>query len=168
MKRLAIGLMLTLCFLFVVGPIGKAAAADLRTTLFQIGQQTYSNGGVPTEMDAAAYVDQGRVFVPLRYLMHGMGLTDQDIIWDPANSTITIAGINDSNQLIHINLKVGSNQMEVLNFSTGSDNVVTMDVAPGGLHDGPHLSPGPLGGGGAGRRLILERADGYPDHRFDC
>jgi hypothetical protein len=140
MKRLAIGLMLTLCFLFAVCPIGKAVAADMRTTLFQIGQQSYSNGGVPTEMDAAAYVDQGRVFVPLRYLVHGMGLTDQDIIWDPASSTITIAGINDSNQLIHINLKVGSNQMEALNFSTGKDNVVTMDVAPE-VHDGRTYLP---------------------------
>jgi hypothetical protein len=130
MKRLAISLILMLFCLFTVSPTGKAAATAIKSSTFQVGQQSYSNDGVSYSMDAAAYIDQGRVFVPLRYLTRGMGLADQDIVWNPSDSSITIAGINSSNQLMHIILKVGSNQMEVDNLSNGSNNTVTMDVAP--------------------------------------
>jgi hypothetical protein len=130
MKRLAISLILMLFCLFMVSPAGKAVAAAVKSSTFQVGQQSYNNDGTSYPMDAAPYIDQGRVFVPLRYLAYGMGLADNDIVWDPSDSSITIAGINSSNQVIHIILKVDSNQMEVDNLSTGSDSTITMDVAP--------------------------------------
>jgi len=123
-------LIVALLCLFAVGPAGKAVAGTVNTCTFQVGQNSYTNGGASYSMDAAPYIDQGRAFVPLRYLAYGMGLTDNDIVWNESDSSVTIAGLNNSNQVIHLILRVGSNFMEVDNVTTGNNSTITMDVTP--------------------------------------
>jgi len=64
-----------------------------RCVAFAIGLKSYVVDGKVYDMDAAPFVQDGRTFVPVRFLGYALGLTPKDVIWDDATQTATLNGI---------------------------------------------------------------------------
>ncbi|MEW6226470.1 MAG: copper amine oxidase N-terminal domain-containing protein [Bacillota bacterium] len=57
---------------------------------FVIGRASYEADGQVKQMDAAAFVENGRTYVPVRYLALALGVAEEDIIWDGKARTVTL------------------------------------------------------------------------------
>lgn len=57
---------------------------------FTIGSTKYRLGDEEKEMDVAPYIKNGRTYAPVRYLAYAAGLTEDQIIWDAVNRTVTL------------------------------------------------------------------------------
>jgi len=71
------------------------APGEIRaTTTFTIGSTTYTvveaAEAVEKTMDVAPYIKNGRTYLPVRFVADALGVTDENIIWDPVNATVTI------------------------------------------------------------------------------
>lgn len=58
--------------------------------IFTLGQKSYSSNGQVQEMDVAPLLENGRTYVPLRYLALALGVPEEGIGWDPASQTVTL------------------------------------------------------------------------------
>jgi len=59
-------------------------------SVFQLGSDRYFLAGTEYTMDALAFMEQNRAFVPVRYLALVCGLKDDEIIWDGATAKVTL------------------------------------------------------------------------------
>lgn len=93
----------------------------VRSVIFIVGvKQYFVNGQTPgVQMDAAPYIDQGRTFVPIRYLAYGLGVAENDVGWEEKARKVTLKLGNNSAELV-----VGSKIMKA------NGQARTMDVAP--------------------------------------
>ena len=66
----------------------KNGALKAVTSSFKIGANTYSVDGTEQQMDAPAYLKDGRTMVPVRYLAYAFGLDTTNVLY--SNSTATI------------------------------------------------------------------------------
>lgn len=57
---------------------------------FRIGQRSYTVDGQAKEMDVAPFIRNSRTYTPVRYLAYALGLSDQEIAWDPAARRVTL------------------------------------------------------------------------------
>jgi photosystem II stability/assembly factor-like uncharacterized protein len=83
---------------------------------FVVGQKTYSVGDRVFDMDAEAFTENGRTYVPVRYLGDALGA---EIKWDGATQMVTLVKDN-----VTVKLVVGSKAINV------NDQPKQMDVAP--------------------------------------
>lgn len=58
--------------------------------VFTIGSNRYRVGEEEKEMDVAPYVKDGRTYGPVRYLAYAVGLTDDCILWDGQDKSVTL------------------------------------------------------------------------------
>ncbi len=86
---------------------------------FTIGQKTYQVKGELRGMDAQPFIDNGRSFVPVRYLALALGIAEKDIGWDNSLKTVTL---KKDNNLIKVS--VTSNLIDV------NGQRKKMDVSP--------------------------------------
>lgn len=100
----------------VVTPADTAGKAD---GVFVIGQTTFKLFGVEQTMEAAPYIKDGRTFLPLAYVAESLGVTASNIIWDPANQTVTLM---KGDKVVQV--KIGSKTLLV------NGAAITMDAAP--------------------------------------
>lgn len=135
MKRLLMffSLILFLAMLVINLPfITAAAGADeqvnvydeqkqlVKSVVFVIGlDQYFVDGQTPgVKMDAKPFIEQGRTFVPVRYLGNALGVDDDHIAWESPRATFNQPGFPE------VELAVGSKEIK-------SDGMVkTMDTAP--------------------------------------
>lgn len=95
--------MVTLFLLVLV--LGLAAEAGHLNVVFWIGQDTYRYtrvaDGVAVEgrMDVRPFIENGRTYVPVRYLGYALGVAEKDITWDPAEQRVILAMDGTSVQL---------------------------------------------------------------------
>lgn len=59
---------------------------------FTIGSTTYTVNGVQATMDVAAYVKDGRTYLPVRYVAYALGITPENILWDGKTATFISSG----------------------------------------------------------------------------
>ncbi|NPV89588.1 MAG: copper amine oxidase N-terminal domain-containing protein [Firmicutes bacterium] len=66
----------------------------VKSVVFVIGSNEYFvDGKTPgTKMDAAAFIQNDRTYVPVRYLAYALGLTESDVKWDAATRKVTLIG----------------------------------------------------------------------------
>ncbi len=83
--------------------------------VFKVGDATYTVNGVEQTMDAAAYIESDRCFIPLRYAAYAAGVSAENILY--SNGKVTIIKGDKV-----VQLTIGSNAM-VINGIT-----ITMDV----------------------------------------
>ncbi|NHM28128.1 copper amine oxidase N-terminal domain-containing protein [Desulfofundulus sp. TPOSR] len=83
---------------------------------FVVGQKTYRVGDRVFDMDAEAFTENGRTYVPVRYLGDALGA---EIKWDGATQTVTLVKDN-----VTVKLVVGNKAINV------NDQPKQMDVAP--------------------------------------
>jgi hypothetical protein len=86
--------------------------------VFTVGQTTYQANGETGYMDVPAYVENGRTYVPIRFLSTALGASASDISWDPNTKEVKV--ILDG---MPIRVQVGSQRLDV------GDTAITMDTA---------------------------------------
>jgi len=102
---------------------GNTGTEPQRVIRFKLGEAKYevSSDGTKQvqDMDVAPFVENGRTFVPVRYLALALGLPEEGIAWSaPANSaTLVYNGVT-------VRLTVGENSLYV------NEHQVPMDVTP--------------------------------------
>lgn len=104
--------------LLLAGQPGVNASLANQAVFF-VDQQTYVSNGETKVMDGTPFVEQGRSFVPVRYLAYSLGLLDSDIKWDGESKTVTL-----SHQGSPVAMTLGSKILQV------GDRQVAMDAAP--------------------------------------
>ncbi|MEW6448183.1 MAG: copper amine oxidase N-terminal domain-containing protein [Bacillota bacterium] len=67
-----------------------APVAVRARVVFTIGSNKYRVGDEEKDMDVAPYIKNGRTYAPVRYLAYAAGLTEDQIIWDAVNRTVTL------------------------------------------------------------------------------
>lgn len=105
-------------------PVAKVANATIvsptkRTAVFTLGSNVYTVNGVSYTMDVAAYVKDGRTYLPVRYVAYALGVDPANVLWDDATQTVTL--IKGTNA---VQLTIGSKVLKLNGIS------ITMDVAP--------------------------------------
>jgi len=87
--------------------------------IFLIGQKTYYVAGQARQMDVAPFTENGRAYVPMRYLGYALGADENGVGWDEASqtATLTVGSITEK-------FTIGSKTYTV------NGQAQTMDVAP--------------------------------------
>jgi len=102
-----------------VTPAPSETVTEYNAT-FSLGSTIYYVNGLAKIMDTACFAQDGRVFVPQRYLGMALGIAEENIVWDSATQTATFTTADGK----VATCTVGSN---ILTF----DGVeTTMDVQP--------------------------------------
>ncbi len=96
----------------------NASAEDIKAT-FSIGSQTYTMGEGLHVMDGEPFIQDGRTFIPIRYLALALEVPEENIKWISKSQKVVLK--KDEKK---ITLTVGEKTMEVNNESS------SMDVAP--------------------------------------
>lgn len=73
--------------LFTLIPMNVFAQSSAQ---FSEGQKSYILDGRSIQMDAAAFTQNGRFFVPIRYLAAAIGLSDEEVKWIPESQTVSL------------------------------------------------------------------------------
>ena len=87
--------------------------------LFNIGNPTYTDGGINYKMDASPFLENGRAMVPVRYLALSLGVPEDRISWSPSSRTVTL--VKEGTTIV---LAAGGSIMYV------NDRPVQMNAAP--------------------------------------
>lgn len=116
MKKILISL-LTLFLILAFNT--QAYTLPENKAVFQLGNDKFTLNNQEHSMDTIPFVNNSRIFVPIRYLANACGVDEKDILWDKSTQTVTL---NFGNK--HLLLKVGSKQL------VNNSHVVDMDVAP--------------------------------------
>jgi len=119
-KTLIAILILTFCL-----ALAFPAFAETQKATFVLGQQSYTVDGVTKTMDAKAFAENGRTYVPVRYLGYALGMSDKDVIWNAETQTATLKWPHYTK---FVQLTLGSKRMYVCDGP--KDWYTTMDVAP--------------------------------------
>jgi len=80
---------------FVFANVITPAPGETRaTTTFTIGSTTYTveenKVAVEKTMDVAPYIKDGRTYLPVRFVAEALGVTEDNILWDPVSRKVTI------------------------------------------------------------------------------
>jgi D-alanyl-D-alanine carboxypeptidase len=112
----------TVLFLFIFLTItfnAQASTLPENKSVFQLGNDKYILNDKEQRMDTISFINNNRVFVPVRYLAYACGIEDKNVLWDQSTQTVTL---NLDNK--YLQLKVGSKQL------IKNGQIVDMDVAP--------------------------------------
>jgi hypothetical protein len=120
-KSISIGL---LCVFLVVALLAGSAGTALAdepsyVARFVIGQKTYEVGNEVRQMDVAPFIENGRTFVPVRFLAYAIGIPESGVFWDGSTRTVRLEG-KGITLILHIGNKV----------LLRNGDPVGMDVAP--------------------------------------
>lgn len=112
------GLLCAASLLVALVPVrGLCASAD--GGAFLVGGLRYRAGGVLRAMDAAPFLEEGRVFVRVRYLAAALGVPEDGVVWDPSDQSVVLTSGGTT-----LRLAVGSRVLQV------NGRRVEMDVSP--------------------------------------
>ncbi len=82
-------------------PDATDLVAQARNILFFIDDETYRVNGQTYRMDVSPYIDNDRVFIPLRYAGTALGIQPQNILWDGEKQA---AVLYNRNTLVRVNV----------------------------------------------------------------
>jgi predicted secreted protein len=105
------------------------APSQLNHATFTIGSSAYSVNGAVYQMDAGVtpLIQDGRAYVPVRYLVSAFGLSTADMYWDEASQAVVLPP--DRNGVVY-HLKIGDGTIYQLD-SGGTDKVIqALGAAP--------------------------------------
>jgi hypothetical protein len=98
--------------------LGNIIPRTFSRSVFTIGALSFVRDGVTTAIDAAPTVREGRTLLPLRFAALAVGVSEDDIIWDPVRRTVTLFRGDRV-----VQLRIGDKNMTI------NGVVVPMDVA---------------------------------------
>lgn len=75
----------------VIATVGtKGDVVGSTETTFVIGSNVYTIDGIEYQMDVEPYVENGRTYMPVRYVAYALGIAEENILWDDATQTVTL------------------------------------------------------------------------------
>lgn len=92
----------------------EASSTSSKTSTFIIGEGVFNLNGMDVVMETAPYINQGRTFLPLRYVAYALGVADSGIMWDGAGQTATLVKGDQE-----IKLTINSNIIKVNGRNAG-------------------------------------------------
>ncbi len=107
-----------LLILFMTGFYQNAYSAS-EIAVFTVDQRGYTVNGQMMSMDAAPFIENGRVYVPVRFLAGAVGVVPVDIGWNASAKEVTLKKGSAS-----LSLTIGSTTLRV------NGSPVMMDTAP--------------------------------------
>ncbi len=99
----------------------KAQAAVPTKAEFTINQKYFKFEGCNFDMDVAPFIENGRTYVPVRYMAKVVGVPDDLILWDGENGIVTLVNLDSG---IKLGLKLGEDTAFL------NDSPMQMDVPP--------------------------------------
>jgi len=126
-------IMLTCIVFLAFNSFVTATPAATESAFFQPGEYNYTFNEQKLTMDVAPFIENSRIYIPVRYLAHSLGMADKKIDWDKSTKTATLIYQGDSN--MEIKVQTGERQL-VLNYLDNEAVKVIgsekspMDVAP--------------------------------------
>ncbi|MFU0783809.1 MAG: hypothetical protein ACFWT2_12105 [Thermoanaerobacterium thermosaccharolyticum] len=90
MLKKILAIILTLSLVFSMTSLGYADDSK-HTAIFVVGQSSYVQDNLSKSMDAATFIQNGRTYVPLRYLGLALGVNENNIQWDSTSQTATLS-----------------------------------------------------------------------------
>ncbi|WP_434577047.1 copper amine oxidase N-terminal domain-containing protein [Thermoanaerobacterium thermosaccharolyticum] len=90
MLKKILAIILTLSLVFSMTSLGYADDSK-HTAIFVVGQSSYMQDNLSKSMDAATFIQNGRTYVPLRYLGLALGVNENNIQWDSTSQTATLS-----------------------------------------------------------------------------
>ena len=115
MKKTAWLCMITCVLCLAVDVVSIAA----NQSVFPAGGDVYILNSHQRKMDAVCFIENNRVFVPVRYLAYACELPGEGVTWNELSQTVMLKGRNQV-----LMLKVGSNRLDT------AEGPVEMDVVP--------------------------------------
>ncbi|WP_025717593.1 copper amine oxidase N-terminal domain-containing protein [Paenibacillus sp. 1-18] len=101
-----------------IATVGTPAPGATKTkATFTLGSTSYTVNGESKTADVAAYAQNGRTYLPVRYAAEALGVSPQNILFDKATSTVTLIKGNTVAQI-----KLNTNLLTV------NGTVIRMDV----------------------------------------
>ncbi|NEU26053.1 copper amine oxidase N-terminal domain-containing protein [Paenibacillus polymyxa] len=101
-----------------IATVGTPAPGATKTkAVFTLGSTSYTVNGETKTADVAAYAQNGRTYLPVRYAAEALGVSPQNILFDKATSTVTLIK-GDTVAQIKLNT----------NLLTVNGTVIRMDV----------------------------------------
>ncbi|MDY7430153.1 copper amine oxidase N-terminal domain-containing protein, partial [Acinetobacter baumannii] len=74
-----------------IATVGTPAPGATKTkAVFTLGSTSYTVNGETKTADVAAYAENGRTYLPVRYAAEALGVSPQNILFDKATSTVTL------------------------------------------------------------------------------
>ncbi len=120
MRKRLLAITLVLAILAFAVP-GQANAQGINGTLFFVGSKEYISGKYVYNMDVAPFIENGRTYVPIRYLANALNITEANIVWSAPTQTVSLTKEGFGT----IYLSVGNAIMR------NNNNIqLSMDVAP--------------------------------------
>ncbi|KJR96833.1 MAG: hypothetical protein VR68_13710 [Peptococcaceae bacterium BRH_c4a] len=98
----------------------------VKSLVFAIGLNKYFVDGKVdgVTMDAKPFIQDGRTFVPVRFLSNALGVQDKNIHWDGSVQKVTLMAWN------RVEMAVGSPAIAVTIAGAGRPDLKIIDVAP--------------------------------------
>lgn len=100
-----------------IGTQAPGAESNAVTAIYTIGSTSYKVNGETRTAEVAPYVENGRTYLPVRYVAEALGVTPANILFDKATSMVTLI---KGDRVVQLKLK--TNQLTI-NGST-----INMDV----------------------------------------
>ncbi|ADM72192.1 hypothetical protein GMA19_04435 [Paenibacillus polymyxa E681] len=101
-----------------IATVGTPAPGATKTkAVFTLGSTSYTVNGESKTADVAAYAENGRTYLPVRYAAEALGVSPQNILFDKATSTVTLI---KGDRVAQIKLNT--------NLLTVNGSVIRMDV----------------------------------------
>lgn len=100
------------------------------TTVFKIGDPKYTVNDVEKTTDVAPYIKEAWTYLPLRLAAKAVGISDENIIWNADNQSVTLINGGSSVRLV-----INSNVMIINGMP------ITMDAAPEVVDPGRTMLP---------------------------
>lgn len=98
----------------------------VKSVVFAIGLNTYFVNNKPdgVKMDAKPFIQEGRTFVPIRFLSNALGVEDKNIFWDQNTRKVTLMAWN------RVEMAVDSPAIAVKTPEMERSYLKTIDVSP--------------------------------------
>ena len=98
----------------------------VKSVLFAIGVNKYFVDGKADgmTMDAKPFLQDGRTFVPIRFLSNALGVPDERISWEDATKTVTLTSWK------HVRMTIGSKWIATRSADNYVGESYTIDVSP--------------------------------------
>ncbi|ADG07781.1 copper amine oxidase N-terminal domain-containing protein [Kyrpidia tusciae] len=114
-----------------IATVTTPAQSGSNVATFTVGSTTYTVNGQQQTMDVAPYLkNDGRVMLPVRFVANALGVSDDSIIWNQNDKSVTIFKGGSV-----VKMTLGSNTLIV------NGTAVQMDVAPELYNDGRVMLP---------------------------
>ncbi|NHM28135.1 copper amine oxidase N-terminal domain-containing protein [Desulfofundulus sp. TPOSR] len=118
-RAITVVLAVLLSVLLMSFSLVPASAEPKYKARFVIGRASYEADGCMRAMDAVPFIENGRTFVPIRYLAYALGVPESNVLWDGKMKAVTLIL-----QGVTVEMVIGSKTLLV------NRDPVQMDTAP--------------------------------------